>query len=329
MSHSTNENGKRPHVEDEKVETKEANAPFNEPSADFILRTSDNVDFRVHKIILSMASPVFDSMFTLPRPSSTDSQESMHGLPVLTCPERSTVLDPVLRFCYPTTVPALTKLTDLVAVYDALDKYSMEPLLRTVEAALILAVDQNPMVAYAFGCRHHLQSVITTAARATLATPLLYLPFVDELETITAAQLYRLQEYHRASSKAAAAAAKRWAWLTVSDIPLGSTEVGCKCRGKYTYGIEVQGSVFDALQKEWGFYAPYWWWDYLEAMEKALALRPRGRTVTDKDALDPFLRKAAVCSNEACRAGIKTFLQFTEKFSVRVEEIIDGVSFSL
>lgn len=36
-----------------------ASAPFNKPSADVILRTSDGVDFHVHKMLLSLASSFF------------------------------------------------------------------------------------------------------------------------------------------------------------------------------------------------------------------------------------------------------------------------------
>ncbi|EIM88772.1 uncharacterized protein STEHIDRAFT_154493 [Stereum hirsutum FP-91666 SS1] len=325
MSDTVNKNGKRPHADGEEAEIKEADAPFNAPSADFILRAFDNVDFRVHKVILSVASPVFESMFTLPD-SKADTQYSKDGLPVLACPEPAAVLDPVLRFCYPTATPMLTELTTLMPLYDAIDKYCMESLLHTIEAGLVLAVEQDCMVAYAFACRHHLQPVITAAAKASLTTPLQDLPFVEELEMITGAQLFRLQEYHRACSKAATLSAKHWKWLSVSDIPLGSTEAGCKCCGRYSTKVEdVKGSVFDSCLKNWGFWAPLWWWDYLGAMEKALALRPRGSTATDKDALDPFLRKAAVCSNEACRAGIKTFLEFAETFSAQIEKVIDRV----
>lgn len=92
MSDTVNENGKRPHADNEEVEIKEADAPFNAPGADFILRAFNNfVDFRVHKAILSVASPVFKSMFTFPK-SQSDTQDLKDGLPILTFPEPSTVL---------------------------------------------------------------------------------------------------------------------------------------------------------------------------------------------------------------------------------------------
>ncbi|KAI0285939.1 hypothetical protein BGY98DRAFT_249262 [Russula aff. rugulosa BPL654] len=49
-----------------------AEAPFNDAQADLILRSSDEVPihFRVFKNILSLASPVFADMFSIPSPSS-------------------------------------------------------------------------------------------------------------------------------------------------------------------------------------------------------------------------------------------------------------------
>lgn len=43
----------------------EASWPFDNPNAEVILRSSDNVHFRVFKGNLALASPVFKDMFTL------------------------------------------------------------------------------------------------------------------------------------------------------------------------------------------------------------------------------------------------------------------------
>lgn len=327
MSDTVNENGKRPHADDEELEIKEADAPFNASSADFILRASDNVDFRVHKVILSVVSPVFESMFTLPN-SKSDVQESKDGLHVLACPESSTVLDPLLRFCYPTATPTLTELTILMPLYDAIDKYCMEPLLKMVEGALISAVDQNPMVAYAFGCRHHLQPVITAAAKASLNTPIEELPFCPDLERITAAQLFRLHEYHRACRKVASVVPKRWVgWLTVADIPLAGQEACQLCRTPISSPSNaVSGVVYDEKAKKWTTFVPSWCWDYLTQLEEELKSRPRGSTATDDKILDKFLRRAAECSNADCRPGIKGMLDFSQKVARRIEDILDTVS---
>ena len=41
-------------------------SPFDKLNADLVIRSSDNIDFRVFRSLLSFASSFFDGMFTLP-----------------------------------------------------------------------------------------------------------------------------------------------------------------------------------------------------------------------------------------------------------------------
>ncbi|KAI0037504.1 hypothetical protein FA95DRAFT_1506898, partial [Auriscalpium vulgare] len=45
-----------------------AAAPFDDPHTDIILQSSDGTLFHVHKVILSLASPVFSDMLRLAQP---------------------------------------------------------------------------------------------------------------------------------------------------------------------------------------------------------------------------------------------------------------------
>ncbi|EIN03893.1 hypothetical protein PUNSTDRAFT_29952, partial [Punctularia strigosozonata HHB-11173 SS5] len=62
--------------------------------ADVILRTSDNVDFRVYKLILSLASPFFSDMFTLPQ--AMDANVGQPVPPVINMAEDSATIDCLL-----------------------------------------------------------------------------------------------------------------------------------------------------------------------------------------------------------------------------------------
>ncbi|KAF8273062.1 hypothetical protein EI94DRAFT_1564704 [Lactarius quietus] len=42
--------------------------PFDDADADIILRSSDQVDFHVYRVLLSKSSPFFKSIFSLPQP---------------------------------------------------------------------------------------------------------------------------------------------------------------------------------------------------------------------------------------------------------------------
>ena len=72
---------------------------LRQPQADVILRTSDGVDFRVHKAILSLAtSPVFKDI-SLPT-TAFEKNEVRDGLPVVAVSESSKVPDLALRFMF-------------------------------------------------------------------------------------------------------------------------------------------------------------------------------------------------------------------------------------
>ncbi|KAJ7633563.1 hypothetical protein DFH06DRAFT_688842 [Mycena polygramma] len=53
----------------EATDTSGSRQSFQDPSADIILRSSDNIDFRAHRkahrLVLALASPVFEHMFPL------------------------------------------------------------------------------------------------------------------------------------------------------------------------------------------------------------------------------------------------------------------------
>jgi hypothetical protein len=78
--------------------------PIYVPDANFIIRSSDNVNFRVHKSVLAMASPFFDDLLTLPQPVDS---EIVDELPVVQLSEGSELLNSLISVLYPvrTVIP--------------------------------------------------------------------------------------------------------------------------------------------------------------------------------------------------------------------------------
>ena len=72
--------------------------PFEVPDANIIIRSSDNIDFRVHKSLLAMASPFFKDLLSLPQPSD---REIVDGLPAVRLPESSELLSCLISIIYP------------------------------------------------------------------------------------------------------------------------------------------------------------------------------------------------------------------------------------
>lgn len=106
-------------------------APFeSDTNADILLRSSDDFEFRVQKNILSLASPVFNDMFSLPQPSPvvapTSSTALESPLPIIHLSETGPVIDILLRYCYPVKdAHDMDDFGTVVAVRTAAEKYDM------------------------------------------------------------------------------------------------------------------------------------------------------------------------------------------------------------
>ncbi|CCM02519.1 uncharacterized protein FIBRA_04621 [Fibroporia radiculosa] len=134
--------------------------PFTKSTADVIMRTSDGVDFKVHRLILSEASPFFEGMFALPQPpptpnndvdthtslaSPTTTTSSNDGnnaptsrqddLPVILVTEPSEIIDALLRLCYPFSPPVFATVDAIAAVLEAARKYALDGVVARVAFA--------------------------------------------------------------------------------------------------------------------------------------------------------------------------------------------------
>ena len=72
--------------------------PIDVPDANLIIRSSDLVNFRVHKPVLAMASPFFKDLLSLPQPPDS---EVVDGLPVVQLSESSELLNSLISILYP------------------------------------------------------------------------------------------------------------------------------------------------------------------------------------------------------------------------------------
>lgn len=95
-----------------------ASEPFDRLDREVILVSSDNIHFGCHRTILSIVSPFFSDMFSLPQaphagvPAGNDSaygQQEVGGIPVIPVTESSKTLDTLLRFIYPVPRPKLAR----------------------------------------------------------------------------------------------------------------------------------------------------------------------------------------------------------------------------
>jgi hypothetical protein len=139
-----------------------ATAPFDNPDCDIILRSSDSVDFHVFKLILSLASPVFKDMFTLPQ---KELQSNVSSVPIISMAESGAILKSLLLLCYPAANPTFNSLDSVKAVMEAARKYDMGG---AISRAGDLVMTQFPLAnsfeLYALSCKFGWKQLAQMAA---------------------------------------------------------------------------------------------------------------------------------------------------------------------
>ncbi|KZT69319.1 hypothetical protein DAEQUDRAFT_757084 [Daedalea quercina L-15889] len=173
-----------------------APALFNRPDADTILCSPDNTHFRVHRQILSIASPIFETMFSLPQPPPTSLPET---LPLVEVEEDARTLEDLLRIFYPVRDPQLTiyLFTDwqhISSVTRAALKYEIVQAVEFMKARLTAGVECSPLEVFCMACKHGLESIAKIAA-VRLAAPGnqgVLEAYVPQLEDIPAGCYHRL-----------------------------------------------------------------------------------------------------------------------------------------
>ncbi|KAH9932170.1 hypothetical protein B0H21DRAFT_699738, partial [Amylocystis lapponica] len=173
-----------------------ASAPFDKPSADVILRSSNNVDFYVYKAVLVLASPVFEDMFGLPQPSNP-SQQDIHpdsGLPLVHVTDNGETLEYLLRICYPIRNPVLCDRGVIAAVLEAAVKYGMDDATEQMTQLLHGFFPRESIHVYVIACRLKLETLARAAAHQSLKQCHHYTPAMGH---ISAGALHRLLHFRR------------------------------------------------------------------------------------------------------------------------------------
>ena len=176
---------------------------FNRSTADVILRSSNKVDFKVHKVILAEASSVFESMFALPGNSTSD-EDGVTALPVVPMQDTAEVLHALLGVLYPGKGPAITSSPRAGDVLAVADKYAMDGVTKHVKSILeragFMATWFNILHVYALARRYSFMDLAENAARESLKQP--FYPYtLSGLQAMTGADYHELLCYRQACVK--------------------------------------------------------------------------------------------------------------------------------
>jgi len=173
--------------------------PFTYANAEVIVRSSDSVDLKLHKCILSVASPFFNTLFSLPQPPDEPSvtmtppnEES--ALPVVDVTEDARTLCALFRLVYPIADPDLSVLSQLALVLGAAKKYQLEQAFLNSQKQMLVFAESEPIRSYMLGCFYKNTRIAQAAARASRRLPTV-VEFVGEMDGVVASDYYRLLAY--------------------------------------------------------------------------------------------------------------------------------------
>ncbi|KAI0366971.1 hypothetical protein BV20DRAFT_971065 [Pilatotrama ljubarskyi] len=180
--------------------------PFTYPSADIVFVSSDNVHFKLHKVVLSLASEFFEDMFRLPQPthftrlppgcqlSGPASPEVIDDLPAVHVTETGLVLENLFRLCYPVDDPTLEDIRDVHLTLEAALKYEMREAIKITKRRLTGFACNAPLRVYCIACRLSLEDIAAIAAAETRSQKTQE-TYVAELEEIPVGAYHRLLHY--------------------------------------------------------------------------------------------------------------------------------------
>ncbi|KAG8993704.1 hypothetical protein FRB94_010446 [Tulasnella sp. JGI-2019a] len=139
--------------------------------SDCILRSSDEVDYKVFQNILSLASPVFRSMFDLPQtPNTTPQGSDTASLPVISVAESSSILSKMLLLIYPCRFTDFTDLELILEMIKVYDKYDMDT--RSLHQSSLhyifvsnKTLSESPLEAYAIAWRLDMKEEAQNASK--------------------------------------------------------------------------------------------------------------------------------------------------------------------
>lgn len=173
--------------------------PFDNPSADVVIRSCDLVEFRVRSHILIEASPGLRTMLAHPPPPQQPWLRKQTSSPVLELPEDGQTIETLLRICYPIVHPeSYASPGEVESALRAAMKYEMElPTKVLADYVESTIVPDSPPQAWAIACRLGLEDFARHAAQESLRSPYIDFTGLGSMEGITAGQYYRLMEYRR------------------------------------------------------------------------------------------------------------------------------------
>ena len=167
--------------------------------ADLIIRSSDLVNFRIHKSVLATASPFFRDLLSLPQPSDS---ETIDGLPVVQLSEDAELLKSLVSMLYPISPSTPDSYEEVLYLLAACQKYDMVPVQFSIRARVNCGdfpapVGTEVFRAYAIASNKGLVPEMEKAARLTLEYPMTFESLGEGLRLFDGCALRDLANYRK------------------------------------------------------------------------------------------------------------------------------------
>ncbi|KAJ6556504.1 hypothetical protein DFH09DRAFT_1490949 [Mycena vulgaris] len=275
-------------------------SPFDDPAGDVILRSSDGIDFHVHRLVLSLASPFFKQMFTLPQPNAEP------RVPAIPVSESALVLDRALRFWYPGAGPIPSQtLAELAKTLECLLlKYDIQSITPFAQHQLRGYMEGNPVAVFAIACRHEWKDLALEAAQSSLRLPILTFPSERpaELKYTSGDTYHGLLNYH-----------------AEDNLP------GHGCRTSSSIcSMRLEQSF--ANGQSWKIAT--WFGTYLDRLPDALATKP-GAWLNSPELLPLALSEIPPGCTHCRTTGVEQLMKFAVDFNANMAKQFESVELRL
>lgn len=176
---------------------------FDDPDADIILRSRDDLDCRVQKVFLVKSSPLLNGLIQ----AASDHSDAPHvgareALPIVRLSERGAILHNLLTFLLPVTPVLPPTLEETMELLSVAQKYEMSHALDHIRGSVALkdpplVNKDNVLRVYSLAQKYGLRREVIQAARITLKGTLTIKDLQGKLDLMPGDNLYELWGYHQ------------------------------------------------------------------------------------------------------------------------------------
>jgi hypothetical protein len=196
------------------------------PDANIVIRSSDLVNFRVHKSVLAVVSPLLKArLLVLPSDG-----ELIEGLPVIQLPEGAELLNSLVSMLYPVPPVIPSSYEKVLYLLSACQKYDMVQVQSVIRAEVNRGTFPGPeknetFRAYAIASSEGLIPEMENAARLTLDHPMTFEAIGEGLRLFKGSALRDLARFREACGDKLFSC--RMSFLEVDAPGPSSIWVGC------------------------------------------------------------------------------------------------------